>query len=100
MQIAPLELTPVSMSARSHLGETQPAVESKSFGEFLADSIKEVSSLQHKSEEMSALLAAGELDDISQAVIASEKADIALQLTMQVRNRIVEAYQEMMRMQV
>ena len=46
------------------------------------------------------LLPAGEVDDISQVVIAGQKAEIALQLTMQVRNRALSAYQELMRMQV
>jgi len=40
------------------------------------------------------------VDDISQVVIAGQKAEIALQLTMQVRNRALSAYQELMRMQV
>jgi len=45
-------------------------------------------------------LAAGQVEDISEVVIAGEKASIAVQLTMQVRNKMVEAYQEIMRMQV
>ena len=45
-------------------------------------------------------LAAGRITDVSEVVIASEKAGIATQLTMQVRNRAIEAYQEIMRMQV
>ena len=42
----------------------------------------------------------GEIEDISQVVIAGQKAELALQLTLQVRNRAVSAYQELMRMQV
>ena len=38
--------------------------------------------------------------DVFNPVVAAEKADIALQLTLQVRNKAVEAYQEIMRMQV
>ena len=49
---------------------------------------------------MSKALAAGQVEDISQVVVAAEKADIALQLTLAVRNKAVEAYQEIMRMQV
>ena len=49
---------------------------------------------------MNKMLAAGQVNDISQVVLASEKADIAMQLTLQVRNRVVDAYQEVMRMQV
>ena len=45
MQIEPLQMTPVrpvTMQAESHLGETQDAPETKSFGEYLADSLKKV----------------------------------------------------------
>ncbi len=45
-------------------------------------------------------LAAGKLEDVSQVTIAAEKASIALQLTMQVRNKVIDAYQEVMRMHV
>ena len=82
MQIEALQMTPVNMQAESHLGETN------------------VNDLQHESDRMSAALAAGQVDDISQVIVAAEKADIALQLTLAVRNKAVEAYQEIMRMQV
>ena len=104
MQIEQLQMTPVQMSATSHLGETaQPQEgtdEVRSFGQMLADALKETNELQNKSDALNAALAAGQVDDISQVVIASQKADIALQLTLQVRNKAVAAYQELMRMQV
>lgn len=99
MQIEKLQLTPVSSSAISNVNKNTE-VENKSFGEFLAESLNEVNDLQLKSRDASMNLAAGRVDDISQVVIAGEKAGIALQLTMQVRNKVVEAYQEVMRMQV
>ena len=101
MEIAPLEMTPVHMSAHSHLGETtadsQPV---KSFGEFLVDALKKTNELELESEKLNAALAAGRKEDISQVVVASQKAEIALQLTLQLRNRATQAYQEIMRMQV
>ena len=100
MVMEPLQMTPVKMSAESHLGETMPEPEVKSFGQYLVDALKETNTLQKKSDAMNAALAAGEVDDISQVVIAGQKAEIALQLTMQVRNRAISAYQELMRMQV
>ena len=100
MEMVPLQMTPVKMSAESHLGETMPEPEVKSFGQYLVDALKETNSLQQKADAMNAALAAGEVDDISQVVIAGQKAEIALQLTMQVRNRALSAYQELMRMQV
>ncbi len=100
MEMQPLQMTPVKMSATSHLGETIPEPEIQSFGQYLVDALKKTNALQQHSEAMNAALAAGEVDDISQVVIAGQKAEIALQLTMQVRNRALSAYQELMRMQV
>lgn len=103
MEMEPLQMTPVrsvQMSATSHLGETEPKPEVKAFGEYLTDALKETNSLENKATALNAALAAGEIDDVSQVVIASQKADIALNLTLQVRNRAISAYQELMRMQV
>nr|WP_255711061.1 flagellar hook-basal body complex protein FliE [Pelosinus baikalensis] len=72
----------------------------KNFGEFLTEALGEVNSLQQDAAKASFDLAAGKLQDISQVTIAAEKATIAMQLTMQVRNKVVDAYQEIMRMQV
>lgn len=100
MEIAPLEMTPVKMSAQSHLGETKVEEPVKSFGEFLTDALKETNELQLEGEKMNAALAAGRVEDVSQVIVAAQKADIALQLTLQLRNRATSAYQEIMRMQV
>ncbi|MBP5200076.1 MAG: flagellar hook-basal body complex protein FliE [Schwartzia sp.] len=100
MEMVPLQMTPVKMSATSHLGETAPEPEVKSFGQYMLDALQQTNNLQNKAEAMNAALAAGEVDDISQVVIAGQKAELALQLTVQVRNRALSAYQELMRMQV
>ncbi len=81
-------------------GETRPKEEVKGFGEYLTDALKKTNDLQLESDRQNALLAAGRVEDISQVVVASQKADIALQLTLQLRNRALSAYQEIMRMQV
>ena len=99
MRIEPLQLMPVKASFVDTIGNQQQ-VETKSFGEFLSDSLKEVKTLKKQSEVANMKLAAGQVEDISEVVIAGEKASIAVQLTMQVRNKMVEAYQEIMRMQV
>ena len=100
MEITPLEMTPVHMSARGHLGEIADAEPVKSFGEFLVDALKKTNELELESEKLNAALAAGRIEDLSQVVVASQKAEIALQLTLQLRNRATQAYQEIMRMQV
>jgi flagellar hook-basal body complex protein FliE len=66
----------------------------------LVDWVTEVNSALNNSAELQQRLAAGEKVDIHDVMIGAEKAGIGLQLTTQVRNRIIEAYQEIMRMQV
>lgn len=99
MEIQKLEMTPVTMSAKSHVEES-PKEEYPTFGKYLAQSLKKVNQLQLESDEFKKALVTGRLEDISQMVVAGQKAEIALQLTLQLRNRAVSAYQEMMRMQV
>lgn len=62
--------------------------------------IKEVNSLQSQADDLSVKLASGELEDVHEAMIAMQKAKLAFEFTVQVRNKIIEAYQEIMRMQV
>ena len=100
MEITPLEMTPVQMSAKSHLSEIKEEEPVKSFGEYLTDSLKKVNELELESERLNEALATGRIEDISQVVVAAQKAEIALQLTLQLRNRATAAYQEIMRMQV
>ncbi|MBQ7705720.1 MAG: flagellar hook-basal body complex protein FliE [Selenomonadaceae bacterium] len=102
MEIPPLEMTPVKMSAHSHLGEDKIAEEKpvQTFGDMLTDALKKTNELQLESDKLNMALAAGRVEDISQVVVAAQKAEIAIQLTLQLRNRAVSAYQEIMRMQV
>ena len=103
MEIIPLEMTPVrqiKMSAKSHLGEMKAEEPVKSFGEMLTDALKETNELQLEADKMNAALAAGRIEDVSQVIVATQKADLAIQLTLQLRNRATSAYQEIMRMQV
>ena len=100
MEINALQMTPVTLHAKTHIEEPEQTQPVKSFGEFLVDALKATNELQLQSDAMNAALAAGRVEDISQVMIASQKAEIALQLTLQLRNRATAAYQEIMRMQV
>lgn len=73
--------------------------ESSSFADFLGKALGEVNQLQLDSKDATMKLATGQVEDVAEVMIAS-KAAIALQMTMQVRNKVVEAYQEVMRMPV
>ena len=77
-----------------------PSGEGRPFGEYLADALSGVNKLQLDAERQSMLLATGQAPEVHQVMIAAEKAELALQLTIQLRNKALEAYQEIMRMQV
>ncbi len=72
----------------------------KSFSDTLTDAIGKVNELQKASDKAAQNLATGRTDNIADVMIASEKADIALKVMVQVRNKIIDAYQEIMKMQV
>jgi flagellar hook-basal body complex protein FliE len=72
----------------------------KSFSNLLEEAISEVNTLQNRADQMMEKLATGEVKDLHQVMIALEEANLALQLTLQIRNKVIEAYQEIMRMQI
>ncbi len=71
----------------------------KGFSDVLKDSIKEVNNLQSEANKAIVDLAKGEVKDVHQTMTALKKADLSLKLMMQVRSKILEAYQEVMRQQ-
>ncbi|SCL83164.1 flagellar hook-basal body complex protein FliE [Sporanaerobacter sp. PP17-6a] len=71
-----------------------------SFGDYLKDALDKVNDLQVQSEEYKKLSATGELDNLHDVSIAAEKAGTALDLLLSVRNKVVEAYKEIMRIQI
>lgn len=100
MRIEALKLAPVKGSLAETPILDKSVQPEKSFGEFLQEALDNVNKLQNDSKQASLNLGAGKIEDVAEVTIASEKAAIALQLTMQVRNKVVDAYQEVMRMQV
>ena len=70
------------------------------FGDILKDAISTVNELQKQSDQDIQKLMTGESQDVHTTVIAMQKADLSFQMMMQVRNKIVQAYQEIMRMQI
>jgi flagellar hook-basal body complex protein FliE len=71
-----------------------------SFSEILKDSINKVGELEKDANEQAEKLVRMEGQDIHNTMIAVEKADLSFQLMMQIRNKIINAYEEIMRIQV
>lgn len=88
----------MNLNTQNIIDETK--TKGASFADFLNNAIKDVNKLQLESERLNEAFAMGRTDNVHQVMIAAEKAEIALQFTMQVRNKILDAYQEIMRMPV
>jgi flagellar hook-basal body complex protein FliE len=70
-----------------------------SFQKVLGDSLKEVNNLQNQAEMAIQELARGETQDLHRTMVLLEKADLSFKLMMKVRNKLLEAYTEIMRLQ-
>jgi flagellar hook-basal body complex protein FliE len=99
LEIRGLIRPPINLPSSTRDTEEKEAGIGPSFGKVLKDSIKEVNKLQEEAGKAVQDLATGKGKGIHETMIALEKADISFQMMMQIRNKIVEAYQEMMRMQ-
>ncbi|MCX7816615.1 MAG: flagellar hook-basal body complex protein FliE [Syntrophales bacterium] len=71
-----------------------------SFKEALIGAINEVSNAQTKAEEAIVALQLRNEGSLHETIIALEKADISLRAMLQIRNKLIEAYQEIMRMTI
>ena len=70
------------------------------FKEFLEDAVGSANRLQNEADGVVKKLATGEIDDVHQVMLAMNRADLSFRMMLEVRNRLMEAYQEVMRTQV
>ena len=98
MKIAP----PISSraSARTPGNADNQKTGESSFSDVLRKSVDKVNTLQKQADAAINDLVVGDNKDIVQTMIMMEKADVSFRLMMQVRNKIIQAYEEIMRMQV
>ncbi|WP_227935806.1 flagellar hook-basal body complex protein FliE [Alkalihalobacillus deserti] len=90
----------IDQAANQSKPKVTPAEAQATFKTALSQAIKDVNELQKTSAEKTELLTKGEIDNLHDVMITGQKASITLQATVEVRNKVVEAYQEIMRMQV
>ncbi|MEI4768581.1 flagellar hook-basal body complex protein FliE [Psychrobacillus sp. FJAT-51614] len=72
----------------------------QNFGDFLKGALESVNANQKASDVVTEKLIRGEEVELHNVMIASQKASITLNATLEVRNKVIEAYQEIMRMPV
>lgn len=99
----------ISLSSVSNAGNAWKSEQNKTstpyeaqqdFATVLKESMNKVNEAQVESDSLTSKLANGEDVELHTVMIASKKASLTMQATLEVRNKVVEAYQEMMRMSI
>jgi flagellar hook-basal body complex protein FliE len=88
--LAPLPVTPLTSSSKTDGG----------FGSILTDAMQKVGEMNNDATKSVENFLSGEGDDLHKTIMATQRADLGMELFLQVRNKVVSAYQEVMRMQV
>ncbi|HEY8347888.1 MAG TPA: flagellar hook-basal body complex protein FliE [Symbiobacteriaceae bacterium] len=91
-------LQPMLLPRAENAGKAQSPPAGPSFAQALKNAIERVEQDQRLAEEAAVRLAAGQVDDLAEVMIAAERANLTLGLAVQIRNKALEAYQEIMRM--
>jgi flagellar hook-basal body complex protein FliE len=92
-------MKPLHLQTNKEQVTATPSDSLSNFGSFLENAIQQVADQEKNSNTMSEKLLLGQVN-VDQVMIASEQALLSLQLTTQVRNKVIEAYQEIMRTQI
>jgi len=72
----------------------------EAFSDLFREQLNQVNEMQKDSQAMTASFAAGETDNVHDVMIAAEKAKVAVNLTTAVQTKVIDAYNEIMRLQV
>jgi flagellar hook-basal body complex protein FliE len=100
-----LSLNPLEGAQKARMAAPLPdgvrlAQPTESFGTMLEGLVSNVSGKQAHAADLTKQVLLGENDQLHQSVIAMQEASVAFGLMVEVRNKLVESYQELMRMQV
>ena len=103
--IEPPQIQTDELKSLGNIGPAQPfgtegAQAGRSFSDFLGEMVQEVNAKQRTSATTVEGVLAGQNIPLHQAMLAMEEASISFQLMVEVRNKLLESYQELMRMQI
>ena len=73
---------------------------SRSFGDILKDAVADVNDLQVNADSMVKKLALGDVNDVSEVVLSVQKAEMALKMLLEIRNKLVDSYEQLGRISV
>ncbi len=101
MKVSLLAPEPLKLPGSINGGESVSSGDEKAgFGKLLLDKLNEVNQLQRKADTITENFLAGQNVDLHEVMIAVEKASLAMQMTLEVRNKLLEAYQHISNMQI
>ena len=93
-----------SVDTQALIGDTRSSAkagDSKGgFGAVLAEQLSSLNEQQLQADSAVASLATGETDDVNFVVMQMAEADLTFRMAIEIRNRLLESYQEIMRLQV
>jgi len=96
-----IKITPQQMPSLPQLQKPKAGGEGQdSFGDLLKNAVNNVENLQAEATEAQDKLVSGEAAELHQVMIAAEKAGLSFDLLLEIRRRLVDAYQELIRMPV
>lgn len=98
MNIQGLPISNIDVTGAGSAANTTDAPEQSGFGQVLRDAVTQIDQAQGEAQTKIGEVMQGNGGDLHTAMIAVEKADLSFQLMLQVRNKIVAAYQEISRM--
>lgn len=91
-------LSPLATYKLGEIGNTEKP-QGTGFADVLKKALEEVNDSQVIADDVSQAFALGKIDNVHDVTMATEQARLALELTIAVRTKVVEAYKEIMRMQ-
>jgi len=93
--ISPLSLSPANQPGSSEVGQAKSG-----FGGILSSKIESTNDAQLAGDKAVEKLMTGEAKHLHEVMIAVEEADVSLRMLVQMRNKALTAYEEIMRMQI
>lgn len=89
-----------ALQAAANIQQTQSTDKTNDFSSIFADALKQADETSEIDASGNKELLTGETNDLHTVMIEAEQADLALRLTIQIRNKVLDAYNEIMRMQI
>src|SRR5690349_6458394 len=96
--LSPISSVPAALPELASPAKGGPA--GGEFGAVLENAIRGVENIRHNSAQTVEKFLSGEGEEVHTTVLATQRAELAFELFLQVRNKVVQAYQEVMRMQM